>query len=239
MLKHLAHVILLSCTFISVSVFAASVVQQAQQAIAVDPKIKVPHTASPQDTGILVMRAPDLNEERFPTRYPVGLHIDSYSLSGTSVSDNNSVYDFSKVASPLVPSLKLGLIPWSSAIFDAYSLKLGYQQKQISSASVQYLTLAHYLASISAEAIFYTRGHFDFRYQVEAGLAQSQISSKENALSNVVGKASFLGLGVLTQYHLQDSLGVDLGITYRNVVAKSEGYNIQPIGIGAGISYIW
>ncbi len=254
MLKHLASVLLVSCVFISFSSQAAkvskvkkqsarieepSVVKQAQDAIAVDSKVKVPHATSPQDTGILVLRAPDLNDDRYPTRYPVGLHVDSYALSGTSVSDNNSTYDFSKEGSALVPSLKLGMVPWSPIVFESYALKLGYQQKQISAANAGSLSLAHYLASVSAENKFYTRGRLDFRYQIEAGLAQSQISSKENSLSNVVGKASFIGLGVLTQYHLQESLSADLGLTYRSVVAKSEGYNIQPIGIGAGISYIW
>lgn len=254
MLKHLANILLIVFAFISFSSQAAkvskvkkqsapvekpSIVQQAQQAIAVDSKVKVPHTKSPQDTGILVMRAPDLNDDRYPTRYPVGVHIDSYSLSGTSISDNNSVYDFTKEGSALVPSLKLGMVPWAPVLFDAYSLKLGFQQKQISAANVQSLTLAHYLASVSAENKFFVRGRFDLRYQIEVGLAQSQISNKENSLSNVVAKASFLGLGLLTQYHLQDSLSADLGLTYRDVIMKSEGYNIQPIGIGAGISYLW
>tara|TARA_B110001454_G_C12723292_1_gene436311 strand:+ start:20507 stop:21271 length:765 start_codon:yes stop_codon:yes gene_type:complete len=218
---------------------APSIVEQAQQAIAVDPKAKVPHSKSPQETGILVMRAPDLNDDRYPTRYPVGLHLDSYAISGTAVSANNKKYDLSDVGSPLVPSLRLGMIPWSSVLFDGYSVQLGYQQKQLSGDTDQTLKVNHYTASVAGENKFYVRGNLDLRYQVELGLLQSQISSKENSLSNVTRKASFVGLGLQTQYHLHNSLSADLGVTYRSTIVKSEDFNLQPIGVGAGISYIW
>lgn len=220
-------------------VVALSVVEQAQQAIAVDPKAKVTHSKSPQETGILVMRAPDLNDDRFPTHYPVGLHIDTYGISGQAVSSNNTKYDFADVDSPLVPSLRFGMIPWTPVLFDGYYVQLGYQQKQLSGNRDQSLKLNHYTASVAGENKFFVRGSMDLRYQLELGFLQSQISSKENSLSNVTGKASFLGLGLQTQYHLHTSLSADLGITYRSTIAKSEDFNLQPIGLGAGISYIW
>lgn len=216
-----------------------SVIEQARQAIVVDPGVTVPHSISPQDTGILVMRAPDLNDDRYPTRFPVGLHLDSYSLSGVAITSNNASYNFSDLGAPLVPSIRLGLVPWLPVLFDAYYVQFGYQQKQISGAIDQSLKLAHHTVTISGENKFYVRGKLDLRYQIEAGLLQSQISSRENSLSNVTKKTSFMGFGLQAHYWLHNSLGTDLGITYRNATAKPEGYNLQPIGIGAGISYIW
>lgn len=221
---------------------AKSIVEQAQQAIAVDPKAKVPHSSSPQETGTLVVRAPDLNDDRYPTRYPVGLHLDSYAISGQAISGNNTKYDLANVGSPLVPSLRFGLVPWTPALFDGYFVQLGYQQKQISGDTDQTLKLANYTASVGGENKFYVRGNMDLRYQVEMGLLQTQISSFENSLSNVTRKTSFVGLGLQTQYHLHNSLSADFGLTFRSTIlgtlAKSEDFNLQPIGIGP-ISYIW
>lgn len=218
---------------------AKSIVQQAQLAIAVDPKAKVPHSSSPQETGILVIRAPDLNDDRYPTRYPVGLHLDSYTISGQAISGNNTKYDLADVGSSLVPSIRFGLVPWTPALFDGYYVQLGYHQKQTSGDTDQTLKVANYTASVGGENKFYVRGNMDLRYQVEMGLLQTQISSKENSLSNVTRKTSFVGLGLQTQYHLHNSMSADIGLTYRSTLAKSEDFNLQPIGIGAGISYIW
>ncbi|OYZ21238.1 MAG: hypothetical protein B7Y39_09405 [Bdellovibrio sp. 28-41-41] len=138
-----------------------------------------------KQTGILVIRTPDLNDDRYPTRYPVG--------------------------SPLVPSIRFGLMPWAPTVFDGYYVQLGYQQEKISGDTDQTLKLANYTAPIGGENKFYIRGNMDLRYQVEMGLLQ-------------------------TQYHLQNSLSADLGLTYRNtlgILAKSEDFNLQPIGIGA------
>lgn len=216
-----------------------SIVEQALQAIAVDPNMKMPHSSSPQETGILVMPVPELNDDRFPTRFPVGFHFDSYSVSGSAIATNKKVYYFSDINSPVVPSVRLGLVPWRPVLFDSYYVQLGYQQKQISADGDQSLRLAHHTATLAGENKFYTRGKMDLRYQIEMGLLQSQISSRENSLSNVTSKSSFVGLGLQAQYQLLTSVNADLEITYRSAMTKSEDYNLQPIGFGAGISYIW
>jgi hypothetical protein len=220
-------------------VVAPSIFEQAQQAIAIDPKTKVPRSTAPQETGILVVRAPDLNDDPYPTRYPVGLRLDSYSISGEAISGNNTKYDLASFGSPLVPSLRFGLIPWVPVLFDGYYLQLGYRQKQISGDTDQSLKLAYYTASVSGENKFYVRGNMDLRYQFEMGILQTQISSFENSLSNVTHKTGFVGLGLQTQYHLHNALSADFGFSYRSSFAKSEDYNLQPFGLGAGISYIW
>ncbi len=215
-----------------------SIIEQAQQVIAVDPKSQVPSKSSPQETGILVMRATDLSPKGEPTKFPIGIHLDSYSLSGTTASASKNSYHFSDMGAPLVTSLRLGMIPGEPAVFDAYNLQLGLQQKNFVHGKDD-LRLVHNVVALSAENKIYVRGRFDVRYMADVGVIQTQVTNTLNSLSNVTRKANFFGLGLQTQYHLKNSISADLGLSYKYAFAKSDGYELQPIGVGAGISYLW
>ncbi|MBL7542326.1 MAG: hypothetical protein JNL11_00850 [Bdellovibrionaceae bacterium] len=216
-----------------------SLVQQAQQAIAVDPKNQVPHTTSPQNTGVLVLKAPELNDDRNPTRFPIGFHFDSYSFAGTATSGNNQTYQYADLDSTLIPSLMLGMIPFRAWLFDAYSLQLGYQQKSFSTVHSDSLSQSHYVAKLTGENKFFVRGKWDVRYAGELGIVQTQITNMTNSLANVTRKSAFVGLGLQNHYSFQESLSVDVGISYRYAFANSLEYRVEPMGLGAGISYIW
>lgn len=216
-----------------------SLVQAAEKAIAVDPKNVQVYSSSPQNTGVLVVKGTELSPERNRTRFPIGVHMDRFSVRGRATAANKLNYDFSELGAPLVTSLRAGMMPSAPVLFDVYNLHFGVQEKNFANSASQSLRLTHYYTSLTGENVFYKRSRWDLRYLVSVGLLQSQVTSPENSLSNVTRRTNFLGLGLQSQYLIFDSLRADAGLTYNSAFASSEDYTIEPLGIGAGITFVW
>lgn len=221
------------------AVLSPSLIRQAQQEIAVDPNLKEVHATSPQDTGVLVVRAPDLSPNRNPSRFPVGIRIDTFSLFGTAIAANKNTYEFSDLGNPIFTSLELGMVPGSSRLFDSYNFSLGLHRKSFSYSEAQSLNISHTYVSLSAQNNFYRNGKMDFCYLASVGAIQSQISSPVNSLANITRKINFFGLGLQSRYSFIESLNANVSISYNYAFARSAEFNIQPIGFGAGVSYVW
>lgn len=216
-----------------------TMIQQALKSIEVDPKSQVKHESSPQNTGVLVLKAPALNVDLNPSRYPVGLHFDYFGFSGTTITGNNYQYNLENFSSSIVPSIKFGKIPHTPIYFDEYALQIGYFRRPVTYNSDSSLTLTHASVKVSGDNVFYKHSNWDFKYSLELGLLQSQISSSQNSLSNVQRKMGTAGLGIHSQVHLKESILADVGLVYRQGFASSADYAIDPLSLGTGISYIW
>lgn len=220
-----------------------SLVEKAQKAIAVDPAKQVESASSPQNTGMLIVRGTDLLPKQAPAKFPLGIRFDTLSpLRGTLKSAHNASYRLDDLGSLAITSLQMGFIPGAPKVFDEYRLQVGYQhipfESQVGNVS-ESLRLTHYLAFLSAENIFYKRSKWDFRYAFHLGLLQSQITSSENSLLNVTRRTQFVGLGLRSQYKIIESLSADLDVSVNYATNKVEDFEMDPLRLGSGISYVW